>query len=104
MSTQVYLTMCSALNADHLPLLIDTGCRSSFLNLPDHPDLRKTDWSKLKACLETGLPSNPDLNEEPIDACVKDLTTAISKAQADSTPKRHSASDPRPLIPAHIQG
>jgi hypothetical protein len=45
----------------------------------------------------------PDLNEESIDACVKDLTTAISKALADSTPTRRSALDPRPSIPAPVQ-
>jgi hypothetical protein len=103
LTTLVHLTTCSALNSDHLPILIDIGCRSSFLNLPDRPDLRKTDWSKFQACLETGLPSNPDLSEESIDACVKDLTTAISKAFADSIPKCRPASDPRPSIPASIQ-
>ena len=28
----VYLTTCSALSSDHFPILIDTQCRSSFLN------------------------------------------------------------------------
>jgi hypothetical protein len=93
LSTPVHLTTCSALNSDHLPILIDRGCRSSFLNLPDRPRLRKTDWSKFQACLKTGLPSNPDLNEESIDACVKDLTTATSKEMADFTPKRRPALD-----------
>jgi hypothetical protein len=98
----VHLT-CSALNSDHLPILIDTGCRSSFLNPPDRPDLRKTDWSKFQTCLETGLPSNPDLDDVSIDACVKDLSTVISKALADSTPKRRPGPGPRPSIPARIQ-
>jgi hypothetical protein len=31
------LTVCSALSSDHLRILIDTTCRSSFQNLPDHP-------------------------------------------------------------------
>jgi hypothetical protein len=76
----VYLTTCSALRSDHLRILIDTRCRSSFLSPPDCSDLR-TDWPKFQACLEAGLPSNPDLtNEVAIDACVKELTYAISKA------------------------
>jgi hypothetical protein len=41
-STPVYLTSCSALNSYHLPILIDTECRSFCLNLPDRHDLRKT--------------------------------------------------------------
>jgi hypothetical protein len=43
LATAVHLT-CSALNLDHLPVMIDTGCRSSFLNPPDRPDQRKSDW------------------------------------------------------------
>jgi endonuclease/exonuclease/phosphatase family metal-dependent hydrolase len=39
----VYLTSCSALSSDHLPVLIDTVCRSSFQHPPDRPDFRRTD-------------------------------------------------------------
>jgi hypothetical protein len=104
LSTPKYVTTCSALNSDHLPILIDTECQSFFLNLPDRPDLWKTDWSKFQMCLETGIPSTSDLQDEPtIDTCVKGLTTAISKAFADSPPKCRQGSDPRPSIPARIQ-
>ena len=88
--TPVYLTTCSALTLDHLPTLIDTRCRSSFLSPPDCPDLRRTEWSKFQACLEAGLPTKPDfLNEVATDACVKELSSAILTALADSTPKYH---------------
>ena len=98
----VYPTTCSALSSDHLPILIDTQCRSSFLNPPDCPDL--TDWPKFQASMEIGLPSNRDLtNEVAIDACVKELSSAISKAWADSSPKCCPRGDPRPPLPAHIQ-
>jgi hypothetical protein len=40
----VYLTACSALCSDHLPVLIDTTCRSYFRNLPARPDYRRSDW------------------------------------------------------------
>jgi hypothetical protein len=63
LATPVNLTTCSTLKSDHLPILIDTACRLSFLNPPNRPDLRKTDWSKFQACLQTGLLSNPDLDE-----------------------------------------
>jgi hypothetical protein len=39
-SSAVYLTSCSALSSHHLPVLINTTCRSSFHHLPDRPDFR----------------------------------------------------------------
>jgi hypothetical protein len=99
--TPVYLTTCSAMSWDHLPILIDARSGSSFLNIPD---LRRTDWSMFYACLEAGLPPNPDLpNEMAIDACVKELSSAISKALAESNPKCRPRDNPRPPILARIQ-
>jgi hypothetical protein len=57
----VYLTTCSALSSDHFPVLNDTRCRSSFLNLTDCPKLRRTVWVKFQACLEDRLSSTPKL-------------------------------------------
>ena len=56
--TAVYMTTCSARRSDHVPVLVDTRCRSSFLNTPDSPELMRTDWSKVQAYLEAGLLSN----------------------------------------------
>jgi hypothetical protein len=104
MHSPVYMTTCSALSSDHLPVLIDTQCRSSFFNPPERPDLRKTDWTRFQACLENGVPSNPDLlYEVAIDSCVKELSSAISKVLTDSTPKSRPRADPRPPMPAHIK-
>jgi hypothetical protein len=55
----VYLTACSALSSDHLPVLMDTTCRSSFRILPAQPDFRQTDWVKFQARLEERLPYTP---------------------------------------------
>jgi hypothetical protein len=54
----VYLTACSALSSDHLPILIDTTCRPSFQNLLDRPDFTRMDWAAFKACLDDRLPGN----------------------------------------------
>jgi len=48
----VYLTSCSALSSDHLLVLIDTACRSSFQHPPDRPDFRRTDRTKFQTHLE----------------------------------------------------
>jgi hypothetical protein len=45
LTTPVHLRTSSALNANHLRIPIDTGCRSFYLNLPNRPNLRKTEWS-----------------------------------------------------------
>ena len=44
----VYLTSCSALSSDHLPVLIDTACRSSFHQSPDRPNFRRTDLANFR--------------------------------------------------------
>jgi hypothetical protein len=43
LSFLVYLSSCSALSSDHLPVLIDTACRSSFHHPSDRTDFRRTD-------------------------------------------------------------
>ena len=61
------------------------------------------DWLKFQVSLEAGLTSAPVLpNEVSIDACEKEMSSAISKALTDSNPNRPRA-DPRPPIPARIQ-
>jgi hypothetical protein len=39
----VYLTSYSALSSDHIPVLIDTACRSSFHRPPDRLKFSRTD-------------------------------------------------------------
>jgi hypothetical protein len=49
--SQVYLTSCSALSSDHLQVLTDTGCHSSFRHLRDRADFRRTDWANFQTHL-----------------------------------------------------
>ena len=44
----VYLTSCSALSSDNLPVLIDIACRPSCHHPPDRPNFRRTDWANRK--------------------------------------------------------
>jgi hypothetical protein len=99
----VHLTVCTALSSDHLPILIDTSWRSSFHNLPDRPDFTRRDWTAFHACLEHRLPGNPVVvDEEAIDKCLEELTSAIHDASAASAPRRRPRADPRPPLPACI--
>jgi hypothetical protein len=104
LSFPVYLTSCSPLGWDHLPVLIDTKCRSSFHHPPDHPDFRRTDRANFQTHLKELIPFDPKLhNEMAMDTCVENISGALLKALAASTPKSRPRDDPRPPIPADIQ-
>jgi len=52
LSFPVYLASCSALSSEHLPVLINTACRSSAHLPPDRPDFRRTAWANFATHLE----------------------------------------------------
>jgi hypothetical protein len=100
----VYLTVCSAIRSDHLPILIDTTCRSSFQILLDRPDFTRMGWAAFQACLDDRFPGNPVVNnEEAIDKCVQELTGAIQEVTAASAPKRRHRANPRLPLPASVK-
>jgi hypothetical protein len=43
------------------------------------------------------------VDEEAIDKCLEELTSAIHEATPASAPRRRQRTDPRPLIPASFQ-
>jgi len=75
LSSSVYLPSCFALILDHLPVLIDTTCRSSFHHTPDRPDFRRTNWAKFQTHLEDQIPFDPELHDGmAIDMCVENFS------------------------------
>ena len=101
----VYLTSCSALSSDHLPVLIDAACRSFFQHPPDRPYFRRTDLANFETHLEDQIPFNPELHDGmAIETYVENFSSAVLKALALSTPKCRQRDVPRPLIPTGIQG
>jgi hypothetical protein len=104
LTSPVYLTSCSALSSDHLPVLIDTTYRSSFQHPPDGPDFRRTECAKFKTYLKDQIPFDPELHDGmAINTCVENFLGAILKAVAAFTPKCRQRGDSRPPIPAGIQ-
>jgi hypothetical protein len=100
----VHLTVCAALSSDHLHILTDSSWRSSFHNLPHRPDFTRMEWAEFQACLEHRRPGNPAVvDEEAIDKCLEELTSAIHEATAASAPRRRPRADPRPPLPASIR-
>jgi hypothetical protein len=62
------------------------------------------DWAAFQACLEDTLPGNPVVvDEEAMDKCVEELTSATKEATAASAPRCRPRADPRPPLPASIQ-
>jgi hypothetical protein len=91
----VHLTSSFALSSDHLPLIIDAMCRSSFLHPSDRSDFRHTDWAKLQACLKYEILINPDLHNRLANhTCIVTMFGAVMKALAHSTPKSRPRDDP----------
>jgi hypothetical protein len=61
------------------------------------------DWAEFQACVEHTLPGNPVVfDEEAIDKCLEELTSAIHEATAASAPRRQPPADPRSPLPASI--
>ena len=99
----MYLTSCSALSSDHLPVFIDISCRSSFHHSPDRTDVRWTGWANFQTHLEELIPFDPELdNEMAIDTYVENVSCAVLKAEATSNPERRPRDDQRPPMPAGI--
>jgi hypothetical protein len=85
----VHLTVCTAFSSDHLPILTDTSCRSSFHNLQESSDFTRMDWAAFQACLEHRLPGNlVVVDDEAIEKCLEELTNIINEATAASAPRR----------------
>ena len=103
LSFLVYLSSCSALSSDHLPVLIDTECRSSYHNPPYRPDFRRTVWSTFETHFEELIPFYPELHEMAIHTCVENFSGAVLMPLAASTTKRRPRDDPRHPTPAGIQ-
>ena len=83
----VYLTSSFELGSDHLPVLIDRGCRSSFQHPPDRPDFRRTDWDKFQTHFKDQIPFDQELhNSIAIDTFVEKFSGAVLKALADLLP------------------
>jgi hypothetical protein len=100
----VYLTSCSALSSDHLPVLIDTEYRSSFHHPFHRHNFKRTDWAIFQTQLEDQISYGPELhNGMAIDTCVENVSGAVLQDLTASTTKCRPRDDPRPLIPAAIQ-
>jgi hypothetical protein len=102
--SSVHRASGSALSSDHLPVFIDTVCRSFFQHPPVRPDFGRADWPTFQAHLEAEIPFNPELhNDMAIDMCVENFSGAVLQALAASTPKRRPRDYLRAPIPAGIQ-
>jgi len=102
LTSPVYLTSCSELSSDHLPILWHYV--SLIQHPPDRPDFRRTDWANFQTQLENQIPFDPELHDGmAIDTGVENFSGAVLKALAVTTPKRRPRADTRHPIPAGIQ-
>jgi hypothetical protein len=74
----VYPISCSALSSDHLPVLIDIVCRSSFHHAPDRSNFRRIGWANFQTHLDDQIQFDPELhNGMAIDTCVQNFSGAV---------------------------
>jgi hypothetical protein len=104
LTSPVYLTSCSALSSEHLPVLIDTTFRLTFQHPPDRPEFRCTDCANFQTHLEVRISLDPELHDGMvIDTCFDYFSDAVLKSLAASMTKRRPRASPRPPILAGIQ-
>ena len=104
LSFPVHLSSCSTISSDHLQVLVDTGCRSSFHHQPDRPEFRQTELVSFQSHVEGMIPFDSEMHKEmEIDTCVENFSGVILKALTASNPKRRRRDEPRPPISAGIQ-
>ena len=95
--TPIDLTSSSALSSDHLPVFVDTRCRSPFHCPSDRPHVRRTNWANFQAQLESKIPLNLELlNSMEIEAFFGNFSGAILEALVASSPKRRPHVEPKP--------
>ena len=79
--------------SDHLPIetILDLTPRITIPTQPPY-NFAKTDWKALKTKLQEYLPPSPERNtlttEDAIDSFATEITDAISKAIAETTPRK----------------
>jgi hypothetical protein len=57
------------------------------------------DWAAFQACLDDRSQGNPLVNEEEaMDTCIEEVTSAIQEATAASATKRRPRADQRQLV------
>ena len=77
----MYLTSCSALSSDNLPVLIDTACRSFFQLQPSHTVFKRTDWAKFHTHLKDQIQFEPELHKGMVfDTYIENLSGAVLKS------------------------
>jgi hypothetical protein len=77
---------------------------ASFDDPLDDPDFRRMNCATFQASLKGRLPRNPAVHDEDaIDKCIEEMSSAIQATLAASAPKHRPRADSRPPLPTSIK-
>nr|CAD7404735.1 unnamed protein product [Timema cristinae] len=91
------------LDSDHNPVLVNLGRAVSFIDPPEKPDLKRTDWDRFTNVLRERLGPTPTFRTAAeIDRGAEFITSAIKGSLEASTPRHRPKRAPQASLPDSI--
>nr|CAD7434834.1 unnamed protein product [Timema monikensis] len=100
---RLVLKSLAELDSDHNPVLVNLGRAVSFIDPPEKPDLKRTDWDRFTNVLRERLGPTPTFRTAAeIDRGAEFITSAIKGSLEASTPRHRPKRTPQASLPDSI--
>nr|CAD7409541.1 unnamed protein product [Timema cristinae] len=100
---RLVLKSLAELDSDHNPVLVNLGRAVSFIDPPEKPDLKRTDWDRFTNVLRERLGPIPTFRTAAeIDRGAEFITSAIKGSLEASTPRHRPKRAPQASLPDSI--
>nr|CAD7411082.1 unnamed protein product [Timema poppensis] len=100
---RLVLKSLAELDSDHSPVLVNLGRAVSFIDPPEKPNLKRTDWDRFANVLRERLGPTPTFRTAAeIDHGAELITSAIKGSLEASTPRHRPKRAPQASLPDSI--
>nr|CAD7198333.1 unnamed protein product [Timema douglasi] len=100
---RLVLKSLAELDSDHNPVLVNLGCAVSFIDPPEKPNLKRTDWDRFANVLRERLGPTPTFRTAAeIDHGAELIASAIKGSLEASTPRHRPKRAPQASLPDSI--
>nr|CAD7437709.1 unnamed protein product [Timema bartmani] len=100
---RLVLKSLAELDSDHNPVLVNLGRAVSFIDPPEKPDLKRTDWDRFTNVLRERLGPTPTFRTAAeIDRGAEFITSVIKGSLEASTPRHRPKRAPQASLPDSI--